>query len=371
MEHQEKDHIVAVAARYVRRRWRGPARTCGLLLLSVGVGGLATDRLLRPQKIEAAGHPAPVSATGVVESQIARGVGAPFDARVLEVPVRKGIPVKRGDVLFRLDTAPLRSELARAKSDAALAAAALADAKARRSTEERAARREVLAARTALKHEQEQYAAWRTSVARASSLLESEGAVSGGSSPAETPTGNAMTYETGYPYDASRLQELQARVALAEEQLSQVRSGWEPIVREAAQHVNVMNRQVRSLEGLLAMAVRRSPIDGIVTSVSVRPGEWANRNQPLVRVDDPAGYRLVTLVDQQARDQAKAVGELSFNAHGQPAQAKLEKIVAGEGKELFYYYLWLKPENANRLHPGQQLPVVVPVPEARLASAAY
>ncbi len=370
MEHQEKEHVLAVAARYLRRRWRGPVRTGGLVLLSAGVAGVAVDRLLRPEKIEAAGHPAPVSTTGVVESQIAKGIGAPFDARVLDVPVRKGAPVKRGDVLFRLDAAPLRSELAQAKSDAQLAAAALRDAKARRSAEERAARKEVLALRAEVKRDRQQYEAWRHSVAQAISILENQGTGADDGMSGGGLAGSRSAYGLGNSYDTSRQQELQARLALAEEQLSQIRSSWEPIVQEAERQSAAMHRQVKTLEGLLGMAVRRSPIDGVVTSVSVRAGEWANRDQPLVRVDDPAGYRLITLVDQDVRDQAKAAGEMSFNAHGQPAQASLEKVVAGEGKELFYYYLWLKPENPNRLHPGQKLPVIVPVPAPRLASVA-
>lgn len=347
MEHTEREHNLAVARRYLLRRWRTPVKVGSAVIASFGLVAFGADRL-RTQKVEAASHLTPITAEGVVESLRVKGVGASFDGPVLELPVRKGQIVKKGDLLFRLDTRQIEGELAQAKADVAATWQALRDARSRRSEEIADAQREVRSLQRQIQREREQLAAAQQP-SEVETVVTEDGEEIAVPEPAPVPV-----------IDPSRFQELETRLAYARQQLHEVAASWEPVVQEAIRSHNAASQHVKSLRAMIAAATRRSPMDGVVTEVATRPGEWAAKGQPVVRVDDPSGFRVVTLVDQDIRSQAEASRTVTINAAGVQTPAQLEKVVNGEERELFYYYLWLKPENPRRLSPGQRVPVTVP-----------
>src|SRR5688500_7526914 len=101
MEHNEKTHVRALVARFVRRRWKLPLQIAGG---AITMGLLMGAAVLRPEEeVSAADRArlAKVQAGGVVESLYAKSVGAPFTGAVETIAVKPGQKVRKGDLLFR------------------------------------------------------------------------------------------------------------------------------------------------------------------------------------------------------------------------------------------------------------------------------
>src|SRR5205085_6295324 len=110
---------------------------------------------------------------------------------------------------------------------------------------------------------------------------------------------------------------------------------------ETCAHVEA---RASKLQAMVGAALRKCPIDGVVTGAYASAGSLVPRNRPLVRVDNPEGYRVVTLVDRNVRERIEPGERLTLGFNGVADPAKLEKIEAGWDRELFKYWLWLKPE---------------------------
>lgn len=377
MEHIHGNVTLAVLARFIRRYWRVPAQLAGLTAV-VLVLLIALPFLPRPEvRLEAASSPRATEAAATVESLFAKGIGAPFTGAVKEVRVTAGQRVKKNDLLFVMDASTLQPQL-----QAARAAVAEAQNNVRLTL--------------SMRHQElapisQQIDTLRSQIAREEAALlappadvnsPGDGAPSRAPSPGgelqfavpEQPAGSTdegdfkadpTAYRGG---DSPRLQELRAQLSQAQARLAEQQHAWAQPLAEARQRVAAASGEVRRLQSLITSAARRSPIDGVVTQVDVKAGEWANAGTRVVRIDNPKGYRVVTQVDQKVRDSVQLGEALPVSVAGSAVPGKLEKIVPGEDKELGTYYLWMKPDQPEKLLPGQ--PISVTIPPARATASA-
>jgi HlyD family secretion protein len=363
MEHIHGNVTLAVLARFIRRYWRVPAQLAGLTAI-VLVLLIVLPFLPRPEaRVEAASSPRAAETAATVESLFAKGIGAPFTGAVKEVRVTRGQAVKKNDLLFVMDASTLQPQLAAART-------AVAEAQ------------NNVQLTLSMRHQElapiaQQRDALQSQIAREEAALLAppaeltapvEGTPAGELQPAapEQPTDGAS--EAGFTAaptayrggDSPRLQELRAQLGATQSRLAEQQQAWAQPLAEARQRVAAANGEVRRIRRLIATATRRSPIDGVVTQIDIKTGEWANAGTRVVRIDNPKGYRIVTQVDQKVRDSVKLGEALPVSVAGSAVPGKLEKIVPGEDKELGTYYLWMKPNQPEKLLPNQQVSVTVP-----------
>jgi multidrug resistance efflux pump len=347
MEHREKGGTPALIARYLRRRWRLPAQIAVMVVMGLALMGSLPFHRKRDHAIRTGPGTGPVVVSGEVQSLYSRAVGSPFDGTVSQVAVRPGQKVRRGEVLFRMDARPLRQALEAAKADRVAAAQYLSQTRAECRAD--LATLEGTITELAAQIERARDAAAGEDSETAAVEAEEAGYELVAHEPAETSE------------DASAQSgELEARLAAARAQLEEQRLAWQPALSAALEGAAEARTQVRRWEGLLAAATRHSPCDGIITGVYIGDGQRAHLGQPLVRVDRPAGYRVVTLVDDHVRAAVKPGDQLSVARPGKRCAGKVEKIVAGCDKLVFKYWLWLKPVDPQGLMPGQKVEVRVP-----------
>lgn len=337
MEHVRSAGTWEVLVRFLRRYWRFPAQVVGVL------GVLALLLLALPflprgsVQVEASSADPGTGATGSVESLYAKGVGAPFDGQVAAALVEPGQSVKKGDLLFKLDASGLQSQLAAAHGAVAAAKQNLAQLQ--------QMRREHLQPLEAQVSElKAQLAAEEASVSAPALALVGD------------PAAQEFVIET-VETDPGRMEAIRTALTAATAQYQEARRQWGPALRDAQEQIAAASAEVKRIRGLIAAAERRSPIDGVVTRVDVRPGQWARAGQTLVRVDRPDGYRMVALVDKETRDALEKGDTLPVSVGGLTHEARLEKVVAGWDKDLYYYWLWLKPTQPEKLRPGQPVTV--------------
>jgi HlyD family secretion protein len=335
MEHTERDHVKALVARFVRRRWGVPLQIFAASTAAVFVLGAAL--LQEDDAPEPA--PAPVETRGVVESLYRRPVGSRFDGTVASVAVRDGQAVKKGQLLFRMDTTWVRGALAAARTERSAAAAALRELKAQRNAETAAIAREI-------------------------SALKGQLAASPAPPPAaegEQWTDDPDWQPAAYAEEttAPAPEEIAAQLETLSGQLRERAAAWAPVLRTASQRMSAAGADVARYSAMLKQAERRSPITGIVTAVNAQPGTNVGAGQPVVQVDNPDGFRVVALLDKKAVSRVKKGSRLPLEGADSPTEGRVEKIVAGWDKDLFRYWVWVKPEEKD-VQPGETLEVVIP-----------
>jgi multidrug resistance efflux pump len=338
MEHSEKTAALALMARFLRMKWRLPLQICAAVVALMLLMGFSVSRRREDAGIKG---PHQVVRPGVVESLYAKSVGSPFDGQVSQVAVQPGQAVKKGELLFAMDPTPYVQQLAGAQAACESARQGLAQIRAQRAAELAQVQHEI----RLLKQQ-----------------LAAEEAAGQGQPRVEYVSGFGTVVVGDYssvgfdPYRASamRTQIRQSRAMLAERQAS-----WEPVIAGASEQVAEAARQVADLRTLIKSARRVSPIEGVVTRVDARPGEQVASQQPLVRVDNPQGYRVVTLVDEDVREELRPGLAVSLKSAERVDSGQLEKIEAGEERELFKYWLWVKPASTDRLTPGSPVDVVL------------
>ncbi|MFN3651223.1 MAG: HlyD family secretion protein [Armatimonadota bacterium] len=342
MEHPEKEKASHVFLRYVRRRWRVPvqAGAAGALLL----GLLALAPLpFKTERVEAESTGAVT--VGQVESLRTEGVGAPFQGSIQSVAVQPGQRVKKGDLLFKMDDTPLRESLVSAKQASADAYASLKEARARRDADVAALKQELSATRAQIRS------------LRAATQPQRE----------VYPDGTVV--ETTYTVDPAQIESLTAYAQQLAAQIQERRSAWEPVIAQATASHRDAASHVRELEKQIAAADRRSPLNGVVTGIYADAGHSVAAGRAVVRVDDPTGYRVLTLVDERVREELKPGARLALTRGERQETGKLEKIESGWDKDLFRYWLWVKPANPAGLQPGEQVQVSIP-PAGELKTAS-
>src|SRR5690606_33510460 len=111
----------------LRRYWRVPAQVAGVVTIPI-VLLLALPFLPDVTGRVEASSDTPPRVPGAVESLRSRGVGTPFAAPVAKIAVREGQAVKKGQLLFSMDVAPLRAQVTAARAELAAARADVASA---------------------------------------------------------------------------------------------------------------------------------------------------------------------------------------------------------------------------------------------------
>jgi multidrug resistance efflux pump len=273
---------------------------------------------------------------GVVQSTRGRAVGSPWTGHVAAVEVRPGQAVRKGDRLFRMDPRPLQSALAAAEAVRRGEVQSLAE----------------------------------TTRSREADLAELRGAIAELRAAQQVPV--FVQDEPGEGWEEAEesfwdpAEDFTDAVEAARWELAQREAAWAPLLQEASRRVAAANREVARLKAQLAAADRRAPIDGVVTEVRMRPGELVAAGVPLVRVDDPVGFRVVTLVDGKIGKRLKPGVRVPLTVDGARG-GKLEKIVPGWDRELFHYWVWVKPANPRELLPGEPVTLALGR-ETRIAS---
>jgi len=343
MELTDKETRRVLVRRFVRRRWKLPLQIIGAALLIMMVSGYATGRKGEGVVRKPASD---LVTNGVVDSLRAKSIGSEFDGQVESLSVRAGQTVKKGQKLFRMDVRPLLAELAVAKAETASAYQALQQSRAECAADLHEFNARIQMLNAAYQQERQAIRASREAVA---APVASEDEASG--TIVETPSVD--------PYDTTRLTQLDAELREAQRLRAEQQAAWNPVIAAAAQAHRQAAGRVGQIQALIASADRRSPLNGVVTALNIAPGEWIRSHQPVLRVDDPSGYRVVTLVDSEVRARLEPGSTLTLRAAAGPSAGRLEKIEPGEDRELFKYYLWLKPQQAAGLRPGAQVDVVV------------
>jgi HlyD family secretion protein len=249
--------------------WQRPVRKAVALLIAtallVGVGAtrwlrpptVAVARAVRGTAVEA------VYATGTVEAAERVTVKARVAGAVVELLVKEGVRVAKGELLARIDARALRAELERANAEAWAASRHGGDAAPRLAALEaqaRVARAELDAARSD-----------RDRVAR---LVEGDAAA------------------------AADLERAETRVAVAEARLAANGDDQRALRIDLAARMAGSSAAATALSARVADAEVRSPIDGLVLARTIEPGEVVSVNQPLLRVGDVTHLVLECAVDE-------------------------------------------------------------------------
>ncbi len=328
-----------VIRRYVRRRWKAPLVAVGAAGTAIMLMGAMPSPWKGKRPVLAVGGPS----VGVVESLRSKGVGSPWAGTVQTVAVRPGTVVKQGDLLFRLETDSLRADLTTARLARGSFEQQIRALAAERDVAAREIRREIA-----------------TLEMQIHQALQSALAV------VETPE-----VDETMPAESVAVEALHLQLAEAQARLQVIRQQWHQEFAPIQQAVREYDSHIRSLQTQINTAERRSPIAGVVTALYAESGRAVGKAEPVVRVDNPAGYRVVMRVSKPVKDRLPigagvTTTKVTTEMRVTTSAAKLERVVAGWDKDLFRYYLWLKPANPAALVPGEQ--VTVHLPEARIPS---
>jgi RND family efflux transporter MFP subunit len=117
----------------------------------------------------------------------------------------------------------------------------------------------------------------------------------------------------------------------------------------------------------LQQSTLRSPIAGVVTDVSMQPGEMAVSGQPLITVSDTADQQILARMEQDDAQDLRVDMPVRVSLPGTPEQLAEERIlriepaVRKEGNT-GYTAVWISLSSSKlRLRPNQQVDVRVPI----------
>jgi HlyD family secretion protein len=204
-----------------------------------------------------------VYATGTVEAEDRVHVKAKSSGSVVEIAVKEGAKVKKGDLLARIDNPAVSYDLKRGQAD-------LSAATAQSGTNAP----QLLSLRGQWKAVQAELVSARQDLERIEQL-----AKSGSISPAEVDRGRARVAQLEGTLSANEAQQRSLRIDLS--------------ANTARQAVNV-----QSLASRVSDTEVRAPLDGVVLTKSVEIGEVVVINQPLFKVGDVTRLILEVAVDE-------------------------------------------------------------------------
>ncbi|HXS52903.1 MAG TPA: HlyD family secretion protein [Usitatibacter sp.] len=261
-------------------------------------------------------------------------ISANVSGRVVEVAVRENQPVRRGDVLFRLDEAPLR--IAVEEAGAQLAAARLRVESLKASYRQRLA--EVKAAKQTLAYRQREYE-------RQAKLL---------------PSGISSQIQVDRALHA--VQDAQAGIAGAEQQMGEVVAslGGNPnIAPERHPAVEQAQAALDRAKLELSYAVVRAPSEGIVTRVDrLRPGTHIGAAAPLFALVSGSDVWIEANFKEDQLEHMRAGEPATVEVDAYPGhtfRAKVASLSPGTGSQ----FSALPAENAtgNWVKVVQRVPV--------------
>lgn len=312
-------------------------------------------------------YPEGIVSLGVVEpASRVIDAAAPEPGLVVSVEVQVNDRVKAGDVLFRLDSVPIESELVRAEAALEVARAEVHRLEQwPRAEDFPPAEAEVVEASERLADAQDR-------------LVSLEDALKGG----------------GASDDEARRQRFQvsvlrATLANAEARLARMRAGtWSEDIAVARAQVASREAEIRAIRLRVDRLTVRAPADGVVLKRNIEPGEFTgtqggqaggppgNSEAPIV-LGDLSGMHIRAQVDEEdlplLREQAEAVARVRgpFNAALPLEMLRIEPLarpknqITGSPTELIdtrvvEVVFKAKPESSTpRLYPGQIVDVFI------------
>lgn len=204
-----------------------------------------------------------VYATGTVEAVDRVTVKARVAGAIITLNVQEGDRVKKGDVLAVVDARPLEAELARVEAEARAADA--------------------------------QAAAGAPQLA----VLEAQGrALAAELATARDDRDRSVNLAATGSVPPVEVERATTRVAVLEAQLAASQSQRRALRIELTARAAGSNAAVRSTAARLADAEMRAPIDGVVLSRHVEPGEVVAVNQPLLRIGEVQRLILECQIDE-------------------------------------------------------------------------
>ncbi len=216
-------------------------------------------------------------AVGTVRALREVSVGSKLAERVAELAVDEGDPVKKGQVICRLDTTGTKLRIAESRATLAMAQAELADREAGlRENEIKQKEAEVEEERAKVKK-------LKLDADRARTLF-AKGVIAD----AERDTVLA-DHETA----VARLHRVEAALALARE------GEREEVIARAKADVALQEASVALAEQKLSDSTVVSPVDGYVVRKHIEVGEWTQIGQTLVELIDTSVLRVHTRVTEK------------------------------------------------------------------------
>lgn len=306
--------------------------------------------LLIPALLAGCGDRPPDGWTGYAEAELVY-VAPPVAGRLSDLAVRSGEAVAAGQALFALDATPELAADAEAQARAQSAQAQALDAdKGRRAPELAVTQAQLDQARAA-----ERLAAG--DLARQQQLL-AQGFV------ARARVDDAAT----------TLAQARARVAELEAALQVARLPARDDARSAARALAEAAQNSRAQTAWRVAQKRQSaPVAARVQDVFMRPGEWVAAGQPVLALLPPANRKARFYVPQSAVGGLRLDARVSLHCDGCGAAipARISFIASGpeytppviysnQQRDKLVFLVEarpVKPEDAERLHPGQPLDV--------------
>jgi HlyD family secretion protein len=321
---------------------------------------------------------AKVSASGEVRPVALYNLTAEVPGRVTDIFVKEGDLVRKGQPLVKVDPT---QQLTSQQSAEANYRAAEQDARATE-TQVLSARNlvtqnkaQLIAAETDLNRLKAQLDLQKVQLQRTTELLEA-----GVVSRAEFDTAQANYEVAKAAYDAQLVQIERLRQVVKDAEIAVQRA--EESSKSAWQRVKASQAQLTNAQYFLDQTIRKSPIDGVVSSLPVRVGEFAVANfntTPLmtiadmseinvevqvdetdianVRIGQPAKVKVDSLGDTEIPGQVAEVGQSAVTRSGQTIAAN---TTSQEAKN-FKVKIRLEPSEKDRarLRPGMSATAVI------------
>lgn len=333
-------------------------------VLALVLAGLIALRL----RAQAVAREAPPGGSGEIEGTEVN-LSARITARIESQAVKKGQPVKAGDLVMKLDCsdqeAALREAEARLQAARAQAAAASASVDASRRNQEAAA-----AARAAAKAQAEALAAQRDAAARRAQRLESlTEDVSVEARDQSRAGADALTRQVEAAEAQARASAEQARAAENAIRASGAQAAAAEASVKAAEEAAARSRL------LAEECLVKAPREGLVDDLPHEPGELVAAGQPLARLVDLSEVKAIFYLPNAEIGAARPGGRALVVADAWPGETfegRVASVTAeaeftprniqtrSDRDRLVYPVEVRLPNPAGKLRPGMPVQVTLP-----------
>ena len=273
----------------------GPAPATALVVALGGLCGCGEGPAVRSASVERQDLVQYLTTNGRVEPAEDYAIAAPLGGRVRATPLDGGDRVSQGAVVATLDDESARSELEQAQARLAGAEARLAEAERGGAAETANIEARLNAARREERRAREKVASLERLVSRQA---------------------------------APRLELEQAQAALREREADRaaIEKQWELRVdpeqrRQAAARVSEAAAETRSAERRLRASVVRSPADGVLYALTVRPGDYVERGAVIARVGALDRVHVMVFVDEPELGRVRPGATVVLRADAYPDQS--------------------------------------------------
>lgn len=299
--------------------------------------------------LSACDGPRPAHVQGYAEGEFVY-VASPLPGQLLKLAVNRGQQVKRGGVLFELESVSERASRDEADRRLLQARSTLEDlTKGKRPTELQALEAQIKSAQAALTQSQREFS--RQEKLRAT---------------------NASS-EQDYDRARSNLDQNSARARELEAELATARLGARPDqIRAAEAEVHALEAALARAEWDLSQKSQFATKAGLVFDTLYREGEWVDKGHPVVTLLPPENMKVRAFVPEHliGRIRIGNSARVSFDGNQDGLDGRVSyvspkaeftpPVIYSRGsreKLVFLVELRFEPEIAVKLHPGQPVDV--------------